>query len=83
MSDISNGYIEMDNLFVEWEFVGSIMDGPDPTNTSLEIINVQLRDPKDLENTERWIDITDYMTPETLEQLRGQIDEYYIDQYHE
>jgi len=62
-------YAEFDNLFVEHELDGN----------HIRIINVQLVDPADPDNTDKWIDITDRCTPGVITCLTGQIDEWYID----
>ena len=71
--DRDNGYYaELENLFVEHEL----------DDNTISIINVQLKHPADPENTDLWVDITDHCSQGALDQLIGQIEDYYIDQHH-
>ena len=63
-------YAEFDNLFVEHELDGN----------HIRITNVQMVDPADPDNTDKWIDILDRCTPSVIDCLTGQIEEWYIDQ---
>ena len=56
-------YIELDNLFVEAEWDDNI----------LTVVNVQLAFPGAPKDTSRWLDITDHLNDNQLEQIAGQI----------
>lgn len=56
-------YIELDGLFVEAEWDDNI----------LTVTNVQLAFPGAPEDHSRWLDITDYLSEDKLQQLAGQI----------
>ena len=59
-------YAEFENLFVEWEF---------DVNDGIDVINVQMYDADDRDNTDKWADLTNLISANVRETLRGQIEE--------
>jgi len=62
-------YAEFEGLFVEHEL----------DDNMIKIVNIQLPDPRDPENTDKWIDLTDRVSDSVITQLTSQIEEWYID----
>ena len=62
-------YAEFEGLFVEHEL----------DDNTIKIVNIQLPDPRDPENTDKWIDLTDRVSDSVITQLTSQIEEWYID----
>ena len=58
-----NCYIEIDGLFVESEWDEEVLD----------VVNVQLPHPSDPKNTDKWLDLTDHLTPAQLDYLAEQV----------
>lgn len=64
-------YAEFDNLFIEHDI----------SNNEIDITNVQMVDPTDPKNTDKWVDITDLCPQGVLDTLIGQIEQQYTYQH--
>ena len=62
-------YAEFEGLFVEHEL----------DDNMIKIVNIQLPDPRDPENTDKWIDLTDRVSDSVITQLTNQIEDWYSD----